>query len=170
MYKKMWCTCEVVVLLNIKPIVFFFWRSRCTSASLDLKVPIVVKYFLGCFTERIVQYKLLIYMTLTFSLPSGTRCALCCFRFFLFRGDSSSPKWTKVKPKSFDLMYITSWDLLSRGYYDKDTDFHCIKGSYDCAAATHICLSQRSLNKSVLAARSCWYRISWNKLGCYRTT
>ena len=27
MYKKAWCTCRVVVLL-IKPIFFFFWRSR----------------------------------------------------------------------------------------------------------------------------------------------
>ena len=161
----MWYTCEVVVLL-IKPIVFFDVLVARPRRWI-LKSLLLWSIFKGCFTERIVQYKLLIYMTLTFSLPSGTRCALCCFRFFLFRGDSSSPKWTKVKPKSFDLMYITSWDLLLRGYYDKDTDFHCIKGSYACAAATHICLSQRSLNKSVLAARS-W--ISWNKLGCYRTT
>ena len=34
MYKNVWCTCEVVVLL----IKLFFLRSRCTSASLDLKV------------------------------------------------------------------------------------------------------------------------------------
>ena len=60
-------------------------------------------------------------MTLSFSLPSVTRCALCCFLFFLFRGDSSSPKCTKEQPKSFQLMYITSWDLLIRGCYDKDT-------------------------------------------------
>ena len=39
MYKKVWCTCEVVVLL-IKPIDFFTFSL--TSASLDLKVPIVV--------------------------------------------------------------------------------------------------------------------------------
>ena len=38
MYKKVWCTCEVVVLL-IKPIAFFFTFSL-PSASLDLKVPI----------------------------------------------------------------------------------------------------------------------------------
>ena len=37
MYKKVWCTCEVVVFL-IKPIVL--WRSRCTSTLLELKVPI----------------------------------------------------------------------------------------------------------------------------------
>ena len=36
MYKKVWCTCEVVVLL-IKPIVFFTFSL--SSASLDLKVP-----------------------------------------------------------------------------------------------------------------------------------
>ena len=61
-------------------------------------------------------------MTLTFSLPSVTRCDLCCFLFFLFRGDSSWPKCTKEQPKSFHLMYITSRDLLIRGYCDKDTD------------------------------------------------
>ena len=36
MYKKVWCTCEVVVLL-IKPIVFLTFSM--SSASLDLKVP-----------------------------------------------------------------------------------------------------------------------------------
>ena len=39
MYKKVWCTCKVVVLL-IKPIVFFFTFSS-PSVSLDLKVPIL---------------------------------------------------------------------------------------------------------------------------------
>ena len=34
MYKKVWCTCEVVVLL-IKPIVF--WRSRCRPRRWILK-------------------------------------------------------------------------------------------------------------------------------------
>ena len=129
-----------------------------------------VTFCLYCCEVFSVQYELLIYMTLSFSLPSVTRCALCCFLFFLFRGDSSSPKCTKGQPKSFHLMYITSWDLLIRGYYDKDTDFHSIKGFQACATATHICLSQRSLNKSVLAAWSCLYRISWNKISCYRTT
>ena len=70
----------------------------------------------------VVQYELLIYMTLSFGLPSVTRCDLCCFLFFLFGGDSSSPKCTKEQPKSFHFMYITSWDLLIRGYCDKDTD------------------------------------------------
>ena len=37
MYKKVWCTCEIVVSL-IKPIVF--WTFSLSSASLDLKVPI----------------------------------------------------------------------------------------------------------------------------------
>ena len=37
MYKKAWCTCEIVVLL-IKPIVFLTFSLP--SASLDLKVPI----------------------------------------------------------------------------------------------------------------------------------
>ena len=37
MYKKAWCTCNVVVLL-IKPIVFLTFSLL--SASLDLKVPI----------------------------------------------------------------------------------------------------------------------------------
>ena len=37
MYKKVWCTCKVVVLL-IKPIVFLTFSL--SSASLDLKVPI----------------------------------------------------------------------------------------------------------------------------------
>ena len=36
MYKKVWCTCEVVVLI-IKPIVFLTFSL--SSASLDLKVP-----------------------------------------------------------------------------------------------------------------------------------
>ena len=36
MYKKVWCTCKVVVLL-IKPIVFLMFSLL--SASLDLKVP-----------------------------------------------------------------------------------------------------------------------------------
>ena len=40
MYKKAWCTCKVVVLL-IKPIVFFFLTFSLPSASLDLKVPIL---------------------------------------------------------------------------------------------------------------------------------
>ena len=39
MYKKAWCTCKVVVLL-IKPIVFL--RFSLPSASLDLKVPIII--------------------------------------------------------------------------------------------------------------------------------
>ena len=39
MYKKVWCTCEVVVLL-IKPIVFLTFSL--SSASLDLKVPIIL--------------------------------------------------------------------------------------------------------------------------------
>ena len=39
MYKKVWCTCEVVVLL-IKPFVFFTFSL--TSVSLDLKVPNVL--------------------------------------------------------------------------------------------------------------------------------
>ena len=40
MYKKPGCTCKVVVLL-IKPIVFFFFLTfSLPSASLDLKVPI----------------------------------------------------------------------------------------------------------------------------------
>ena len=39
MYKKVWCTCKVVVLL-IKPTVFFLTFSP-SSASLDLKVPII---------------------------------------------------------------------------------------------------------------------------------
>ena len=37
MYKKAWCICKVVVLL-IKPIVFFFTFSL-PSASLDFKFP-----------------------------------------------------------------------------------------------------------------------------------
>ena len=40
MYKKAWCTCKVVVLL-IKPTVFFFVFFSLPSASLDLKVPIL---------------------------------------------------------------------------------------------------------------------------------
>ena len=40
MYKKPWCTCKVVVLL-IKPTVFFFVFFSLPSASLDLKVPIL---------------------------------------------------------------------------------------------------------------------------------
>ena len=39
MYKKAWCTCEVVVLL-IKPIVFLTFSL--SSALLDLKVPIII--------------------------------------------------------------------------------------------------------------------------------
>ena len=35
MYKKVWCTCEIAVLL-IKPIVFF-WRSRCRPRRWILK-------------------------------------------------------------------------------------------------------------------------------------
>ena len=46
MYKKVWCTCEVVILL-IKPTFFFFWRSRrrprrwilTSLLFLDLLVP-----------------------------------------------------------------------------------------------------------------------------------
>ena len=38
MYKKVWCTCKVVVLL-IKPIVVLTFSLR--STSLDLKVPIL---------------------------------------------------------------------------------------------------------------------------------
>ena len=48
MYKKAICTCEVVVLL-IKPIVFF--TLSLPSASLDLKLPIVAVNklsILGC--------------------------------------------------------------------------------------------------------------------------
>ena len=39
MYKKVCCTCEVIVVLRIKPIVFLMFLL--STASLDLKVPIV---------------------------------------------------------------------------------------------------------------------------------
>ena len=49
MYKKVLCTCEVVVLL-IKPIVFLTFSL--SSASLDLKVPNVKSPVRSCILEE----------------------------------------------------------------------------------------------------------------------
>ena len=67
MYKKVRCTCEVVVLL-IKPIVFFTFSLL--SASLDLKVPIILTNVVEKpprfnFLRILIDPRLLIQLSLT---------------------------------------------------------------------------------------------------------
>ena len=69
MYKKAWCTCKVVVLL-IKPIVFFLTFSL-RSASLDLKVPVILTTTAFTSTKNYVNRS-----TFTTRIASGARSLL----------------------------------------------------------------------------------------------
>ena len=107
MYKKVWCTCEVVVLL-IKPIGFFFTFSL-PSVSLDLKVPNVLwnaKISPGDNVKTLYEIDLLsLYVLLShFRLRDAHALKGICLLSFL-QSPSQSPRyrcprcpfrWTRV--------------------------------------------------------------------------
>ena len=84
MYKKVWCTCEVVVLL-IKPMVFLTFSL--SSASLDLQVPILLH---EAFLHKVPQDLL---SDINVSMVSFLQSLLLLFHFCVFLSQLSELVW-----------------------------------------------------------------------------